>query len=80
MIDMIHRVMNLWAAGDRAAMGSYLTEHGLQENALFNSVIQALIEMSPQGSHERSLLETIINPNLSVGETEGQLTITEVLL
>ena len=79
MIDMIHRIMNLWAAGDKAEITIYLTEHGLRENSLFKPIVQALIEMSPQGSHERSLLETIINPNLSAEETEGQLTIREVL-
>ena len=79
MIDMIHRIMNLWDAGDQAEVSIYLTEHGLRENSLFKPIVQALIEMSPQGSHERSLLETIINPNLSAGEPEGQLTIREVL-
>ena len=79
MIDMVHKIMNLWAAGDKAGINIYLTEHGLRENPLFKPIVQALIEMSPQGSHERSLLETIINPNLSAGEPEGQLTISEVL-
>ena len=79
MIDMLHRIMNLWAAGDKTEINIYLTEHGLRENSLFKPIVQALIEMSPQGSHERSLLETIINPNLSAGEIEGQLTIREVL-
>ena len=81
MIDMIHRIMNLWDAGDQAEISTYLTEHGLRENTLFRSVVQALIEMNPQGSDERSRLEAIINynPNLSVGETKGQLTIRGVL-
>ena len=81
MIDMLHRIMNLWAAGAQAEISSYLTEHGLRENPLFRSVVQALIEMSPQGSDERSRLEAIINynPNLSAGDTEGQLTIRGVL-
>ena len=52
-----------------------------EENTLFKSVVQALIEMSPQGSEERSRLEAIINynPNLSAGEAKGQLTIRGVL-
>ena len=81
MIDMLHRTMNLWEAGDRTEINTYLTEHGLRENALFKSVVQALIEMSPQGSDERSLLETLINyhPSLSARDTEQQLTIKEVL-
>ena len=80
VIDMIHRIMNLWDAGDTAEINIYLAEHGLRENPLFKSVVQALIEMSPQGSNERSLLEAIIshNPSLSAGDTQQQLTIKEV--
>ena len=81
VIDILHRIMNLWTAGDTAEINIYLTEHGLRENALFKAIVQALIEMSPQGSHERSLLETIIshNPSLLAGDTQQQLTIKEVL-
>ena len=61
MIDMIHRAMRLWDAGERAQINAYFHEHGLQENALFKAVVQALIETSPQGNSERSLLETLIN-------------------
>ncbi len=61
MIDMLHRIMNLWDAGDKIEINTYLAEHGLHENDLFKSVIQALIETSPQSSDERSLLETLIN-------------------
>ena len=81
VIDMLHRIMNLWEAGDRTEINTYLIEHGLRENALFRSVVQALIETSPQRSDERSLLETLINyhPSLSARDTEQQLTIKEVL-
>ena len=61
MIDVIHRVMKLWDAGESAHINAYFHEHGLQENALFKAVVQALIETSPQGNSERSLLETLIN-------------------
>ena len=61
IIDMIHRIVNLWTGGERAQMNAYFTEHGLQESTLFKSVVQALIEMNSQNSDERSLLETIIN-------------------
>ena len=61
MIDMIHRIMRLWDAGDREQINAYFHEHGLQENPLFKAVVQALIETSPQGASERSLLETLIN-------------------
>ena len=81
VIDILHRIMNLWDAGDKAEINIYLTEHGLRENPLFKSVVQALIEMNPQSSDERSLLEAIIsyNPSLSAGDTQEQLTIKEVL-
>ena len=61
MIDMIHRIMRLWDAGEREQINAYFHEHGLQENALFKAVVQALIETSPHGSSERSLMETLIN-------------------
>lgn len=80
VIDMLHRIMKLWKAGDQKLISTYLTEQGLRDNDLFKSVVQALIEMSPQGSDERSLLETIINytPNLSTEDTVQQLTIREI--
>ncbi len=61
MIDIIHRIMKLWDAGERARINAYFHEHGLQENALFKAVVQALIETNSHGSSERSLLETLIN-------------------
>ena len=61
MIDMIHRIMSLWGAGERDQINAYFHEHGLQENARFKAVVQALIETSPQGAGERALLETLIN-------------------
>ncbi|MYG08283.1 DUF1156 domain-containing protein [Candidatus Poribacteria bacterium] len=61
MIDMIHRVMKLWNESDSAHINAYFHEHGLQENPLFKAVVQALIETSPQGSSDRSLMETLIN-------------------
>ena len=61
MIDMIHGIMKLWDEGESAQINAYFHEHGLQENALFRAVVQALIETNSQGSSERSLLETLIN-------------------
>ena len=73
IIDIIHRIVNLWTAGERAQMNAYYTEHGLQESALFKSVVQALIEINSHNSNERSLLETIINykPNPSVSVVQS---------
>ena len=91
MIDMIHRIMKLWDANESAYINAYFHEHGLQENPLFTAVVQALIETSPQGSSERSLLETLIGyepgepvsgvllPGQSNAEDERQLTFEEVL-
>ena len=91
MIDMIHRVMKLWDANESAHINAYFHEHGLQENPLFKAVVQALIETSPQGSSERSLLETLINyepdesvsgvsfPNQSTRNSELQLTMDDIL-
>ena len=77
MIDMLHRIMSLWDVGNQAEINTYLTEHGLRENPLFRSIIQALIETNPQGSDERSLLETIINykPKQPASVAEQQLTL-----
>lgn len=71
IIDMIHCIMNLWEAGESAKMNAYFAERGLQESASFRSVSQALIEMSSQGSAERSLLETIIKHRPSATASEG---------
>ncbi len=71
MIDIIHRLMKLWDAGEKVQINASFDEHGLQENALFKAVIQALIETSPQGSGARSLLETLMHyaPGKSPGGT-----------
>ena len=90
MIDMIHRVMKLWEANESAHINAYFHEYGLQENPLFKAVVQALIEISSQGSSDRSLLETFINyepgepvsgisfPRQSMKETERQLTFDDI--
>ena len=90
MIDMIHRVMKLWDAGEREQINAYFHEHGLQENPLFKAVVQALIETSPQGSSDRSLMEALINyepgefsgissSRQSTNETDQQLTFEDML-
>ena len=90
MIDMIHKVMKLWDAGEREQINAYFHEHGLQENPLFKAVVQAFIETSPQGSSDRSLLEALINyepgefsgiasSRRSTNQTEQQLTLEEML-
>ena len=90
MIDMIHRSEKLWITGETAQLNAYFHEHGLQENPLFKAVVQALIETSPQGSDERSLLEALIkhepgefsgisSSRQSTNETEQQLTFEDMI-
>ena len=61
LIDQVHRLMHLWRAGDQVRVNNYLDERGLQRNALFNQLLQALIELSAVGSDERATLESISN-------------------
>jgi putative DNA methylase len=61
LIDRIHRLMHLWRAGDVLKVDEYLDEHGLRRHELFRRLLQSLIELSPAGSDERSLLESLSN-------------------
>jgi putative DNA methylase len=61
LIDQVHRLMHLWRAGDVARVDEYLDVRGLGHNTIFQQLLQALIELAPQGSEERSLLESISN-------------------
>lgn len=53
--------MHLWRAGDQVKVDDYLDTHGLQRNALFNQLLQALIELAAAGSDERATLEALSN-------------------
>ena len=61
LIDQVHKLMHLWRAGDQVKVDNYLNDRGLQRNALFNQILQALIELADEGSEERSLLEALSN-------------------
>jgi putative DNA methylase len=61
LIDQVHRLMLLWRAGDVNNVDDYLERRALRRNQLFHQLLQALIELSPAGSEERSLLESISN-------------------
>ncbi len=61
LIDQVHRLMHLWRAGDVVRVDEYIDARGLRRNALFYQLLQALIELAPAGSEERSLLESISN-------------------
>ncbi len=61
LIDQVHRLMHLWRAGDQVKVDDYLDDRGLLRSALFNRILQALIELADAGSDERSLLEALSN-------------------
>jgi adenine-specific DNA methylase len=69
LIDRIHRLMHLWRAGDLLKVDEYLDEHGLRRQELFRRLLQSLIELSPAGSDERSLLESLSNHVQAKGAT-----------
>jgi hypothetical protein len=61
LIDRVHRLMHLWKAGDLHKVDEYLDGNGLRRQELFKRLVQSLIELSPHGSEERSLLESLSN-------------------
>lgn len=67
LIDQVHRLMHLWKAADVVKVNEYLDAQGLRRNALFHQLLQALIELAPAGSEERSLLESISNHLAALG-------------
>jgi adenine-specific DNA methylase len=68
LIDQVHHLMRLWRQGDVVRVDEYLEERSLRSNALFRHLLQALIELAPGGSEERSLLESISNHLATLGE------------
>lgn len=61
MIDQVHRLMHLWKAGDVSEVNDYLDLQGLRRNSMFRKLLQALIELAPHQSEERSILESLSN-------------------
>jgi hypothetical protein len=61
MIDQIHHLMHLWKSGDAIKVDEYLDSRALRRNSVFVQLIQALIELSPAGSEERAILESLSN-------------------
>jgi hypothetical protein len=53
--------MHLWKGGDLSNVDEYLDSNGLRRQELFKRLLQSLIELSPHGSEERSLLESLSN-------------------
>ena len=71
LVDQVHRLMHLWRAGDQVRVNQYLDDRGLQSNALFNQLLQALIELAHTGSEERSTLESISNHCATRGDVRA---------
>ena len=61
LIDRVHCLMHLWKAGDLSKVDGYLDGNGLRRQELFKRLLQSLIELSPRGSEERSLMESLSN-------------------
>lgn len=61
LIDQVHRLMHLWKFGDVVKVNEYVDARALRQNKMFHQLLQALIELSPHASEERSLLESISN-------------------
>ena len=71
LIDQVHKLMHLWRAGDQARVNEYLDGRGLQRNALFHQLLQALIELASTGSDERAVLEALSNHAASHGDVRA---------
>ena len=71
LIDQVHKLMHLWRAGDQARVNEYLDGRGLQRNALFHQLLQALIELAPPGSDERAVLEALSNHAAAHGDVRA---------
>ena len=63
--------MHLWRAGEQVKVDDYLDALGLQRNALFNQILQALIELASADSEERSILEALSNHAIARGDVKA---------
>ena len=63
LIDRVHRLMQLWKAGDVTKVNAFLDDAGLARDALFAQLIQALIELANRDGRgdEAPILESISN-------------------
>jgi hypothetical protein len=69
LIDQVHRLMHLWKEGEVVRVDEYVEERGLRRHELFKRVLQALIELAPPASEERSILESLSNHLAARGAT-----------
>lgn len=72
LIDQAHRLMHLWKAGDQGKVDQYLEDRGLRRSQVFHQLLQALVELAPEGSDERSVLESVMNHLRAVGVWTSQ--------
>ena len=78
LIDQIHKLMQLWKAGDENKVNDYLEQRGLRRSDIFHQLIQSLIEKSrAEGQAEEcSILEKLSNHLRKIGATaQGALTL-----
>jgi putative DNA methylase len=63
LIDRVHRLMQLWKAGDVTKVNAFLDQAGLARDALFAQLVQALIELANRDGKgdEAPILESISN-------------------
>ena len=61
LVDCLHKLMQLWDAGDRSRVDGYLEQRGLSRHELFACLTQAVLELAGSSSEERSILESIQN-------------------
>ena len=71
LVDQVHKLMQLWVAGDVVKVNDYLDARVLRRSQVFAQLIQALIEQSRTegGAEECSILERLQNYLKSVGST-----------
>ena len=69
LVDQVHKLMQLWVAGDVVKVNDYLDARGLRRSQVFAQLIQALIEQSrfDASAEECSILERLQNYLKSVG-------------
>jgi putative DNA methylase len=74
LIDQVHKLMQLWVAGDVIKVNEFLDSRALRRSQVFIQLIQALIEKSrAEGcTEECSLLERLQNYLRSVSSTPQQ--------
>jgi len=60
LVDVLHRLMWLWAGGETAKFRTYVEDRGLARHDLFWAVAQAVLEMAAPRSKERTLLEALV--------------------